>query len=55
MPPVHPAVVHYPIALLTLSVIADLFGYLRGDQTLQATGTWALFGAGIGASVAIIA
>ena len=55
MPPVHPAVVHYPIALMTLSVIADLLGYLSGDQTLQATGTWALFGAGIGAAVAIIA
>ena len=55
MPPIHPAVVHYPIALVTLSVIADLLGYLTNSPTLQATGTWALFGAGIGAVVAIIA
>ena len=55
MPPVHPAVVHYPIALMTLSVIADLLGYFSNNPTLQATGTWALLGAGIGAAVAIIA
>ncbi|HKR59188.1 MAG TPA: DUF2231 domain-containing protein [Pyrinomonadaceae bacterium] len=55
MPPVHPAVVHYPIALMTLSVSADLLGYLSDSPTLQATGTWALLGAGIGAAVAIIA
>ena len=55
MPPIHPAVVHYPIALMTLSVIADLLGYFTNNPTLQATGTWALLGAGIGAAVAIIA
>ena len=55
MPPIHPAIVHYPIALITLSVIADLLGYFINSPTLQATGTWALFGAGIGAAVAIIA
>jgi len=55
MPPIHPAVVHYPIALMTLSVIADVLGYFTNSPTLQATGTWALFGAGIGAAVAIIA
>lgn len=27
MSPVHPAVVHFPIALVTLSVIADFFAY----------------------------
>lgn len=55
MPPIHPAVVHYPIALVTLSVIADLLAYFTNSPTLQATGTWALFGAGLGAAVAIIA
>ena len=55
MPPVHPAVVHYPIALMTLSVIADLLGYLSDSPTLQATGAWALLGAGIGAAIAIFA
>lgn len=55
MPPIHPAVVHYPIALVTFSVICDLFGYVTNSPTLQAAGTWALFGAGIGAAVAIVA
>lgn len=55
MPPVHPALVHYPIALVTLSVVADLFGYLTDSPSLQAAGTWALLGAGAGAAVAVIA
>ena len=55
MPPIHPAIVHYPIALMTLSVIADLLGYLTDRPSLQAAGTWALFGAGLGAAIAIIA
>ena len=53
MPPIHPAVVHYPIALMTFSVIADLLGYLTNSPSLEVAGTWALFGAGIGAAVAI--
>lgn len=55
MPPIHPAIVHYPIALMTLSVIADLLGYLSESPSLLAAGTWALFGAGIGAAIAIVA
>ena len=54
MPPIHPAIVHYPVALMTFSVIADLLGYLTNSSSLQAAGTWALFGAGIGAAAAII-
>ncbi len=54
MPPIHPAIVHYPIALMTFSVIADLLGYLSDNASLQAASTWALFGAGIGAAAAII-
>lgn len=42
MPPVHPAIVHYPIALVTLSVVADLFGFIFGSQSLQHAGWWAL-------------
>lgn len=54
MPPIHPAIVHYPVALMTFSVVADLLGYLSDSASLQAVGTWALFGAGVGAAVAII-
>lgn len=55
MPPVHPAIVHYPIALVTLSVVADLFGFIFGSQSLQHAGWWALLGAAIGAAVALVA
>ena len=54
MPPVHPAIVHYPISLMTFSVIADLLGYLTNSPSLEVAGTWALFGAGIGAAAAVI-
>lgn len=55
MPPVHPAIVHYPIALVTLSVVADLFGFNFGSQSLQHAGWWALLGAGMGAAAALVA
>ena len=55
MPPVHPAIVHYPIALVTLSVIADLSGNLADSDSLRAAGFWALIGAAVGSSLAVIA
>ena len=55
MPPVHPAIVHYPIALVTLSVVADLFGFIFSSQSLQHAGWWALLGAAIGAAAALVA
>ena len=55
MPPVHPALVHYPIALMTLSVVADLFGRLYESPSLRASGWWALAGAGAGAALALVA
>lgn len=55
MPPVHPALVHYPIALVTLSVLADVIGFTVGSQSLQNAGWWALLGAAIGAALTLIA
>lgn len=55
MPPVHPAIVHYPIALVTLSVVADLFGFIFESPSLEHAGWWALLGAAIGAAAALIA
>lgn len=55
MPPVHPAIVHFPIALVTLWVLADFFGYIYSSMTLQAAGCWSLFGAAISAALAILA
>lgn len=47
MSPVHPALVHYPIALVTLSVLADVIGFFVDSQSLQNAGWWALLGAAI--------
>lgn len=55
MPPVHPAIVHFPIALLTLSFIADLFGFFYRSDSLQSAGWWSLLGAAVGAAAAVIA
>lgn len=55
MPPVHPALVHYPIALMTLSVVADLFGRLYESPSLRAAGWWGLAGAAAGAALALVA
>lgn len=55
MPPVHPALVHYPIALVTLSVLADVIGFTVDSQSLQNAGWWALLGAAIGAALTLIA
>lgn len=55
MPPIHPAIVHYPIALVTLSVVTDFLGYLSDSATLRAAGWWALIGAAVGAAFAVLA
>lgn len=47
MKPVHPIVVHFPIALLTFSVIADFAGIFTHSSTLHYAGWWTLFGAAI--------
>jgi uncharacterized membrane protein len=52
MPPLHPAFVHYPIALVTLSFIADLLGRLFNKPSLRAAGFWSLLGALLGGAVA---
>lgn len=55
MPPLHPALVHYPLALVLFSFIADLFGYLRNNAALSAAGFWSLVGAGVGGALAVAA
>lgn len=54
MRPIHPAIVHLPIALMTFSVVVDLVGYLTDSSIFQAAGFLALLGTGIGAGIAII-
>lgn len=45
MPPLHPAFVHFPIALVVFSFVADLLGWLLNKASLRATGFWCLIGA----------
>ena len=52
MKPVHPMLVHFPIALLALSVAADLIAFFVHSESLRSAGWWALAGAvGAGATV----
>lgn len=48
MKPLHPILVHFPIALLTLSVGADLIGSVVDSDSLRHTGWWALCAAALG-------
>lgn len=55
MPPIHPALVHFPIALVIFSFIADLFGYFRNNETLRAAGFWSLVGAAVSIPLVVAA
>jgi uncharacterized membrane protein len=55
MPPIHPALVHFPIALVTLAVVADLVGKWRDSRLWAAAAFGSLIGAVIGAAAAIAA
>jgi uncharacterized membrane protein len=52
MPPLHPAIVHFPIAFVTLSFIADVLGRWLNNLALRATAFWSLFAAALGGIVA---
>jgi uncharacterized membrane protein len=45
MPPLHPAFVHFPIALVVVSFLAELLGRIFNRASLRWTGLWALCGA----------
>ena len=53
MPPFHPPTVHFPIALLTLAVAADVAGYIFRSPSLRGTGWWGLFGGALGGVLAV--
>ena len=48
MKPIHPIFVHFPIALLALSVAADFAAFFADVESLRSTGWWSLLGAAIG-------
>lgn len=45
MPPLHPAFVHFPIALVVFSFVTDLLGRLFNRVSLRSAGSWSLLGA----------
>ena len=45
MPPLHPAFVHYPIALVVVSFLADVLGRVFNKPTLRWTALWTMVGA----------
>lgn len=52
MPPLHPAIVHFPIAFVMLSFISDLLGRWLNKPSLRAAGFWSLVGAVVGGIIA---
>ena len=55
MKPVHPMLVHFPIALLALSVAADLVAFFTSIESLRSTGWWSLVGAALGGAMTVLA
>src|SRR3546814_16667775 len=55
MKPIHPMLVHFPIALLVFSVSADGAAYVTRIESLGSTGWWTLLGAAISALAAVAA
>lgn len=55
MPPIHPALVHFPIALVVFSVIADAVAFWTSSSALAASGFWSLVGAALTAVVTVAA
>jgi uncharacterized membrane protein len=53
MPPLHPALVHFPIALVVFSFITDLLGRILNKPSLRAAGFWSLVGALIAGAVTV--
>lgn len=55
LPPMHPALVHLPIAFIVLSVVSDIVARITRRDSLRHTGMWALFAAGISGLVTVAA
>ena len=53
--PIHPALVHLPLACVLLSVLADFFARITGKDSLRAVGFWSLVAALIGGVLTIAA
>ena len=54
LPPLHPAIVHFPIALITFAVVAEFIGYFRQSAHARTVAWWSLVGALIGGSITVL-
>jgi len=54
MPPLHPAFVHFPIALMAFSFITDLLGRLFNKRSLTSSGFWCVIGAIVIGAITIL-
>lgn len=52
LPPMHPALVHFPIALVAVSFLCDLLGRISKSDSLRSAGWWCLI---LGAIATVIA
>jgi uncharacterized membrane protein len=55
LPPMHPALVHLPIAFVVLSVVADLAARFTRRESLRHVGLWSIIAALLGGIVTIAA
>ena len=55
LPPIHPALVHLPIAFVVLSVVADFAAGLTRRKSLRHVGLWSIIAAFLSAGVTIAA
>lgn len=55
MGPIHPALVHFPIALTLASVAIDVYGAATKNAVARVVGFWTLVAATLGANAAVIA
>ncbi|CAN5569328.1 DUF2231 domain-containing protein [soil metagenome] len=54
LPPLHPAVVHFPIALITFAVVAEFIGYFACSAQARTVAWWSLVAALIGVSITVL-
>jgi uncharacterized membrane protein len=52
MPPLHPAFVHFPIALVAFSFVMDLLGRFMKNSSLRAAAFWSLIAALVTGAIA---
>jgi uncharacterized membrane protein len=53
LPPIHPALVHLPIAFVLLSFIADVAAKITHRRSLRNVGLWSLIAAFLGGAITI--